>query len=133
MAKKSCTNYIGELGRFLRWLHLSGEFAWRKPEDYDHIQRNPRELDEDIEKEAADIPVWTVAQLRTLNEYATPIERVFLLLGLNCAYGADQAGRLQVSHLRLKDEGLRRLAKIDCPFATSVGWCSSTRRGTSLA
>jgi hypothetical protein len=32
MARKSCTNYIGELGRFLRWLHLSGEFAWRKPE-----------------------------------------------------------------------------------------------------
>ena len=28
---------------------------------------------------------------------------------------------------------LRHLAKIDCPFATSVGWCSSTRRGTSLA
>jgi hypothetical protein len=67
MARKSCTNYIGELGRFLRWLHLSGEFAWRKPEDFDHIKRNPRELDEDIEKEAADIPVWTLAQLRTLN------------------------------------------------------------------
>ena len=30
-------------------------------------------------------------------------------------------------------EWIRRLAKIDCPFATSVGWCSSTRRGTSLA
>jgi integrase len=112
MAKKSCTNYIGELGRFLRWLHLSGEFAWRKPEDYDPIQRNPRELDADVEKEAADIPVWTVAQLRTLNEYATPIERVFLLLGLNCAYGADQAGRLQVSHLHLKDEGLSYIRRV---------------------
>ena len=32
------------------------------------------------------------------NEYATPIERLFLLLGLNCAYGADQAGRLRIGY-----------------------------------
>lgn len=105
MARKSCTNYMGELGRFFRWLHLSGEWKWRKPEDFAHIRRNPRELDEDAEKEATDVPVWTVAQLRILNEYATPIERLFLLLGLNCAYGADQAGRLRIGHLHLKDEG----------------------------
>ncbi|QDV36368.1 hypothetical protein [Tautonia plasticadhaerens] len=112
MARKSCTNYIGELGRFLRWLHLSGEFQWRKPEDFEHIRRNPRELDEDTEKEAADVPIWTVAQLRILNEYATPIERVFLLLGLNCAYGADQAGRLRIGHLHLKDEGLSYIRRV---------------------
>ena len=112
MAKKSCTNYIGELGRFFRWLHLSGDFSWRKPEDFDLIRRNPRELDEDAEKEAADVPVWTVAQLTILNEYATPIERMFLLLGLNCAYGADQAGRLRVGHLHLKDEGLSYIRRV---------------------
>jgi hypothetical protein len=28
---------------------------------------------------------------------------------------------------------LRHLATIDCPFTLSAGWCSSTRRGTSLA
>ena len=112
MARKSCTNYIGELGRFFRWLHLSGEFRWRKPEDFDLIRRTPRELDEDSEKEAADIPVWTVAQLKVLNEYATPIERIFLLPGLNCAYGADQAGRLRVGHLHLKDEGLSYIRRV---------------------
>jgi hypothetical protein len=58
--------------------------------------------------------VWTVGQLATLNEYALPIERVFLLLGLNCAYGADQAGRLRVSHLRLTEGGpgfIRRIRR----------------------
>jgi hypothetical protein len=104
MARKSCTNYIGELGRFLRWLHLSSQFQWRKPEDYDLIRRTPRELDEDTEKEAQDIPVWTIDQLGMLNKYATPIERIFLLLGLNCAYGADQAGRLRIGHLHLDGE-----------------------------
>jgi len=101
MAKKSCTNYIGELGRFFRWLHLASQFDWRKPEDYDLIRRTPRELDDDAEKEAQDVPVWTIDQLAVLNKYATPIERIFLLLGLNCSYGADQAGRLRTRHLHL--------------------------------
>jgi exonuclease SbcD len=30
-------------------------------------------------------------------------------------------------------DALRHLATIDCPFTLSAGWCSSTRRGTSLA
>lgn len=104
MARKSCTNYIGELGRFFRWLHLTGQFDWRKPEDFDLIRRTPRELDDDAEKEAQDIPVWTIKQLAVLNKYATPIERIFLLLGLNCSYGADQAGRLRIGHLHLDGE-----------------------------
>lgn len=103
MAKKSCSNYIGELGRFFRWLHLSTHFRWRKPEDFDLISRMPRELDDDVEHESADTPVWTIEQLKILNEYALPIERIFLLLGLNCSYGADQAGRLRVGHLHLSD------------------------------
>jgi hypothetical protein len=69
-------------------------------------------LDDDAEKEAADVPVWTMAQLKILNEYATPIERIFLLLGLNCAYGADQAGRLRVGHLHLNDEGASYIRRI---------------------
>ena len=103
MARKSCANYIGELGRFFRWLHLSTHFRWRKPEDFDLISRTPRELDDDVEHESADTPVWTIDQLKILNEYALPIERIFLLLGLNCSYGADQAGRLRVTHLHLSE------------------------------
>lgn len=104
MARKSCVNYIGELGRFFRWLHLSRDWHWRKPEDFDHIVRSPRELDADIEAEAADVPVFTVDQLKILFETALPLERVFLLLSLNCAYGADQLGRLQVRHVHLGDK-----------------------------
>lgn len=111
MARKSCTNYIGELGRFFRWLHLASGFQWRKPEDFELIRRTPRELDEDTEKEAQDVPVWTIEQLAVLSKYATPIERIFLLLGLNCSYGADQAGRLRIRHLHLdaKVSHIRRI------------------------
>ena len=112
MARKSCGNYIGELGRFFIRLHLSSDFSWHKPEDFDLIRRTPRELDEDAEKEAADVPVWTVAQLKVLSEYATPIERVFFLLGLNCAYGADQAGRLRIGHLHLSQDRMSYIRRI---------------------
>jgi hypothetical protein len=112
MARKSCTNYIGELGRFFRWLHLSTHLHWRKPEDFDLILRTPREMDDDVEHESADTPVWTIDQLKILNEYALPIERIFLLLGLNCSYGANQAGRLRVGHLHLSETGTNYIRRV---------------------
>jgi len=111
-ARKSCANYIGELGRFFRWLHLSKQFRWRKPGDFDLISRTPRELDDDVEHESADTPVWTIDQLKLLNEYALPIERIFFLLGLNCSYGADQAGRLRIGHLHLSDSGISYIRRV---------------------
>ncbi len=44
---------------------------------------------------------WTAPELKLLHEYSNPLERIFFLLGLNCVYGADQAGRLRVNHLHL--------------------------------
>lgn len=101
MSRKSCSNYIGEIGRFFRWLHLSEDWNWRKPQDFSEISRTPKERDEDKEKAGEDVPTYTRVQLEILNKYATPIERVFLLLGLNCSYGADQAGRLKIGHIHL--------------------------------
>ena len=112
MTPKSCKNYIGELGRFFKWLHRQPRFQWRKPEDFDDIRRTPREFDEDIEVLAADVPVWSIEELVIINQYATPIERIFFLLGLNCAYGADQAGRLRSRHLSEFDGGANFVNRI---------------------
>ena len=101
MSRKSCQNYIGEFGRFFRWLHISKDWRWRYPEDFALISRNVVETDDDVEREAEDVPTFTLEQLKIINEYATPKERIFVLLGLNCAYGADQSGRLRIKHLRL--------------------------------
>ncbi len=112
MARKSCTNLIGELGRFFGWLHLQPSWNWRKPEDFQLIKRSPRELDEDVEREAADVPILTEEQVKILLRHALPIERVFVLLALNCAYGADQLGRLRVSHLHLDENGKSYIRRI---------------------
>jgi integrase len=112
MARNSCTNLIGELNRFFNWLHLQPAWNWRKPEDFELIKRSPRELDEDVESEAAEVPTFTKEQVRVLFRHALPIERVFLLLALNCAYGADQLGRLRVSHLHLNQNGRSYIRRI---------------------
>jgi hypothetical protein len=108
MSRKSCSNYMGELGRFFRWLHLSADYIWKRPEDFAFIKRTPRELDEDAEREAQDVPTWKFEELKIIFEYANPLERIFILLGLNCSYGADQAGRLRVGHLHFSPEPERQ-------------------------
>ncbi len=103
MAKKTASNLIGELSRFFNWLHRSPEWDWRKPLDYDEISHRPIELESDLEVEAREIPTYTVDQLRILYRHATPLERLLLVLGINCAYGADQAGRLKAREIHEKN------------------------------
>jgi integrase len=99
MAKKTASNLIGELGRFFDWLHKSPEWDWRKPPEFSEISRSPFELESDLEAESKEVPTYTVAQLRTLFEYGTPLERLLILLGINCAFGADQIGRLRIGEI----------------------------------
>lgn len=138
MAYKTCQNLLGEMTRFFTWLHKSVEFEWRKPEDFDLIKKSPRETDEDAEKESQEIPTWKSAELKTLWEYALPLERVLFLLGLNCAYGADQAGRLRIHHVKFHDaEGrtsfIRRIRtkKKTRSLMTRMRWRTLARRPTS--
>jgi hypothetical protein len=129
MKPKSCANYIGELDRFFKWLHRSSKFRWRRPEDYADIERRPRPLDEDVEKEAEEVEVWSIKELEILNKYATPIERLFLLLGLNCAYGADQSGRLRIRDLRLHEDQhsyIRRIRRKKKTLSIHLLWQQTT-------
>ncbi len=103
MAKKTCQNCIGEIRRFFDWLDLADEFQWHLPERYHRIKRKVDRLESDIEKDNEDIPTYAIDELCLLNEYATPIERLFLLLGLNCAFGADQSGRLRIGEVRFSE------------------------------
>ncbi|MGA2255436.1 MAG: helix-turn-helix domain-containing protein [Thermoguttaceae bacterium] len=105
MTAKSCRHYIGEIDRFFCWLHLSASYPWRKPQDYEFIRKKPDELEGDVEAATQEIPTYTIDQLAILNEYATPIERVFFLLGVNCAFGSDQSGRLKIREVRLSEDG----------------------------
>lgn len=103
MARKTCYDINKDLKRMLQWVHIQKEWEWRKPEDFDTLKLQPREFDEDVERESEDKPMWTVEELKVLWEYASPLQRVVMLLSLNCAYGADQTGRLRIKQCRLDD------------------------------
>jgi hypothetical protein len=113
MSHKSCTNYIGELGRFFSWLHRSPHWQFRLPEDFSQIKKTPRDIDDDAERMSQPVPTWKIDELVTLWQYCNPLDRIFFLLGLNCAYGADQSGRLMVSHLKFSVRpGRSRIARV---------------------
>ncbi len=100
MKRKSCQNYIKELARFFDWLDLSG-YNWGLPERFSRIKRKVDELEPDIAEEAADIFTFSDEHIGLLYKYGTPLDRLFLLLGLNCAFGVDQTGRLRISEVLL--------------------------------
>ena len=99
MARKTATNLLGELHGFFDWLHKSSEWDWRKPVDFSDISRRPLDLETDDADAAEDVPVYTKDQLKTLYVYATPLERLLILLAINCAFGADQIGRLKIGEI----------------------------------
>ena len=103
MRRKSARNLISALNQFFKWLHLNGNWNWRKPEDFGEISKVIVDLEGDDEHDAEEHQVWTIDELKTLYRYALPIERAFMLLGLNCSYGADQIGTLRESRVHFRD------------------------------
>jgi hypothetical protein len=99
---KTCSKTIGEFKRFLRWLDMLSGTGWELPPKFVFIETRVKEVEtDDVEAEGTE--TYTPQQLAILNQHATPIERFFMLLGLNCAYGADQAGRLRIREIHLED------------------------------
>lgn len=107
ISRMSASNLIGEMQRFFRWLHRSPGHSWRKPEDFDDIEMAVDTIPQDHAKFGRQVKVFTLDELVLLNQYATPLERVFLLLGLNCGFGIAEVASLQIGevHLRQPNDG----------------------------
>jgi hypothetical protein len=102
MEARYCENHIAELNRFFRWLHKTSEFDWRKPEDFDELETRVKDLPEERTKiDFLNVEVISLEQLAILNKYATPLERVLILLGLNCGFKGAEQGTLRFDHLFL--------------------------------
>ncbi len=98
---KSSTNYIGELRRFFAWIHRSPRYPWRKPNDFDDIDLTVDRDHHDLQRRLTQEKIFTLNELILLNRYATPLERVFLLLGLNCGFGMVEIATLTIGDLHL--------------------------------
>ena len=103
IAAKTAENHIKQLMAFFRWLHRSQLFSWRKPADLEEIETRVPRLVEELHAlaDSEQVETFTREELCLLNEYATPLERVLLLLGLNCGFGAAESGTIRLNQIHL--------------------------------
>ncbi len=86
---------------FIRWAHRAKSVKWRKPEDYEVRKVRFRVTDEEKMATPFQVSVADLDEVKTLWEYATPTQRLYILLALNCGAGSMEVATLQQSHLLL--------------------------------
>ncbi len=101
----TCRHRVSELSMFFDWLHITDEFAWKKPADFDTIDKaiskdkGKRSIRELISK-----PTFSVQELAAINRLCDPLDRALLYLGLNCCFGAAESGRLEFDDIFFRQE-----------------------------
>ena len=85
-----------ELDLFFNWLHLSTEFLWRRPEDFDLLERSIKPVEEKQKSIVDDKkPVFSIQELETLVRHAGMPEKLWIVWCLNNSHGAAEVGRVQ--------------------------------------
>lgn len=96
ISKVTAQATIKEFRQFIRWLHKTKSFYWKKPDDYEVRPIRIRlRHEEQSKKGAIHVQTYDNDQLKTLWEYATPWERCLTTLGLNCGFGMGEIATLQ--------------------------------------
>lgn len=103
MSAKSASNYLGTLMRFFNWLHTMDDFGWKKPVVFRDIDRRIRRLPIDHAKRSIEqVDTFSLDELRLLMRYGLPLDRLLLLLALNCGFGRAEIGSLLVGEVHLR-------------------------------
>lgn len=100
---RSAENYIKRWRHFLWWLHDSEQFRWKAPSDLFRLKVKVRKTAKETQATISPIQVkaFTNEELVTLYKYATPLERVYILLGLNCGFAVSEFGTLRLDQIFL--------------------------------
>ncbi len=99
---KSASNYISQLNRFFRWLHRSPNYDWRKPAGFVDISTRVAELPGDRARDLEQVDTFSRDELILLMRYGQPLDRLVLLLGLNCGFGVAEIASLLVGEVHLR-------------------------------
>ena len=92
VARKSSENYSSALRGFFRWLPTVKEYGWRKPEGFTDIRTRVAVLPGEQLLQITPDRVFTLDELVLLYRYAAPLDRLLILLGLNCGFGTAEFG-----------------------------------------
>jgi hypothetical protein len=102
VSKKSATHFIGMLKSFFKWLHNSHSFQWRKPEDFEDLKTKVMTLDTERAWQVQAEHIFSLDELKLLYRYGTPLDRLLLLLGLNCGFAAAESASLTVGEVFIR-------------------------------
>src|SRR5262249_29517320 len=91
-SRDTCKNQLILIRAFLRWLHRS-DLPWKLPPDYLFPRIKIEWLSSEVSGEVKK-RTFTLTEVGVLWKNATPLERVFIALGLNCGFGAAEIGTL---------------------------------------
>jgi len=102
---KTAKHHIKQLRSFFRWLHRSQDFDWQLPDGFHDIKATVATTRK--EQVARYTPIqaetYDLDELLLLNQYATPNERLLLLVGLNCGAGNSELANLLLSEIVLRE------------------------------
>jgi len=101
MAYDTARIHLEEFDRFLNWLDDCEKFGWVMPKGVKKISRKIVQLDSEKKLSAIVKETYSPDQLKTINKQAVELERLTLYLGLNCAMGAAELGRLVIEDFLL--------------------------------
>lgn len=103
ISAKAASHYLGTLIRFLTWLHSTSEFEWTKPHAFNDFDRRIRRLPSDhVKRSLEQVDTFSLDELRLLMRYGQPLDRLLLLLGLNCGFGRAEIASLLVGEVHLR-------------------------------
>ena len=95
-----------ELKVFLNWLEKSKEYAWQWPDGFEFQRpRIAKTTDQSTPVNVSRrrrIEVFNVDEVSTLYQYASPIQRTYMLLGLNCGMANAEITTLLQEDIFLK-------------------------------
>ena len=94
-------NHLTELFRFFDWLDGSDKFDWQLPRGVKQINRKVEKFANEKKLTAITKIVYQPEQLAQIAKTATDWERLAMYLGLNCAMGAAELGRLTITDFAL--------------------------------
>ena len=98
---RSAENYLKRWRHFLWWLHDSENYRWKAPSDLLRLKVKVRKTEKETQATISPIQVksYREEELVILFKYASPLERVYILLGLNCGFAVSEFGTLRLNQI----------------------------------
>lgn len=133
LSAKHCTSHMGELDRFFKWLHKASEFKWKRPDDFELIDRKVKRIDSDRRSiNNIELQTFQIEHLKLLYQHASTVERLKLLWCLNCSHGAAEIGRVEWRDVYLEQQHPWIKEGLKCEVGSDDSWCGFLRPKTDV-